>query len=113
MPSILGQDDGSGFGVKGTSNSGMGVVGESIDRIGVSGQSETGRGVSGSSKDFDGVFGASDSGDGVRGITASLSGAGASGVHGINQGKGNGVLGRSKNGNGWPELSTMKKPAVF
>lgn len=55
MPSISGDDDGTGFGVRGTSVSGHGVDGAAEDGNGVRGRSSKGNGVFGFSKEGVGV----------------------------------------------------------
>lgn len=47
MPSVIGDDSGSGFGVKGTSGTGEGVIGLSKSADGVQGETDSGSGVSG------------------------------------------------------------------
>ncbi|EIV94597.1 hypothetical protein [Frankia sp. QA3] len=77
MPSIQGIDeDGSGFGVKGTSPSGTGVIGEGPSYAGVVASSVTGSGVSTFSDSGAGVLSLSNSGPGVS--ARSLGGVGVS-----------------------------------
>ena len=103
MPSVIGTDDGSGFGVLGTSTSAIGVEGDSDGGDGVSGRSSAGSGVRGLSKRADGVAGKSDdkAHSGVSGVghphgrgVSGLSSAGIA-VYGESS-KGNGVLGTTK-----------------
>jgi hypothetical protein len=114
MPSILGQDDGSGFGVKGTSNSGpsaSGVLGKNEGNgNGVSGTSKAGNGVLGvvDNEKTSGVLGRNDSaGSGISGLSQGGNGVfgqsgdekGVStGVFGLNTGSGTGVVGFSPRG---------------
>ena len=102
--------------VSGVSPSGntIGVVGQSVGQPGVWGTSTTGDGVEGSSTSGAGVNGISDSGIGVKasstkgngifsqggnnGILAHTSNDNASGVYGLNYGKGPGVWGGSQYG---------------
>jgi hypothetical protein len=77
MPSLAGNDDGSGFGVQGKSATGTGVVGDGPQWAGVVGSSVSGSGVSAFSDSGAGVLSVSNSGIGVSG--ESVQGAGVSG----------------------------------
>ena len=105
-----------GAGVSGISSSGstLGVYGQSVSQSGVWGTSKTGDGVDGSSdsgvgvkgtsNSQSGVVGTSTSGDGVwaqggsNGVYGKTSNDSASGVYGVNFGKGPGVSGASQYG---------------
>jgi hypothetical protein len=76
---VEGVNDGTGYGVRGSSNRGSGVYGDSYNgngvsgdshsRTGVRGGSDSGIGVNGNSNRGTGVWGYSSSGDGVRGYS--------------------------------------------
>lgn len=105
-----------GAGVSGISSNGntIGVVGQSVSQPGVwgtskkgdgvDGTSDSGVGVSGTSNSQSGVVGKSSSSDGVwaqggnNGVFGKTSNDDASGVYGINYGKGPGVRGASQYG---------------
>jgi hypothetical protein len=84
MASLTGNDDGSGFGVKGHSATGSGVIGEGAAWAGVVASSVTGSGVSAFSDSGAGVLSVSNSGPGVSGESV----------------RGNGVVGKSADGAG-------------
>jgi len=120
LPSTLPNPSILGAGVSGISSSGntIGVVGQSVSQPGVWGTSKTGDGVDGTSDSGVGVKGTSNSQSGVVGESASADGVwarggnngvygktsndNASGVYGINYGKGPGVTAASQYG---PSLS--------
>ena len=84
MPSLVGNDDGSGFGAKGESATGAGLIGEGPAWAGVVARSLTGSGVSAFSDSGAGVLSLSNSGPGVSGESV----------------QGNGVVGKSTDGAG-------------
>ncbi|MBX3196647.1 MAG: hypothetical protein KF850_41675 [Labilithrix sp.] len=99
MPSIVGDDDGSGFGVRGNASAGIGVVGLSESATGVGGGSKTGDGIRAVSLSGRGVF-ARSGGDAIVGETVKQRGvvgisADGAGVSGESQSD-NGVVGRTK-----------------
>ncbi|MDG4797770.1 hypothetical protein [Micromonospora sp. WMMD1082] len=105
MPGIVGtDDDGGGFGVKGTSPTGAGVVGEGPQWAGVVASSATGAGVSAFSDTGPGVLSVSNSGIGVSGQSVADVGVSgrsdsAAGVTGSST-TGSGVIGHSVDDNG-------------
>ncbi len=92
--SILGDDTGSGFGVKGTSPTGSGVAGDGPVWAGVTASSVTGSGVSAFSDSGAGVLSLSNTGPGVSGTSQT-----SSGVTGTSN-SGAGVVGLSTSGLG-------------
>src|SRR5262249_37987825 len=95
MASLIGDDDGRGFGVKGTSQTGEGVHGETnsdtfAGAVGIS----NGPGTQG--KNPAGVFGKSLNGEGVHGETNSTTFAAVAGLSNAVSGNSAGVFGKSK-----------------
>ncbi len=104
---VYGQQNGSGYGVYGSTSNGTGVTGTSLSfGTGVYGTTPNGTGVFGDSSSGDGVVGGSSSGDGVHGSSSSGFGVGGNsqnddGVHGYSS-NGTGVHGSSGTGYaGW------------
>ena len=104
MASINGDDDGSGYGARGTSPTGSGVIGDGPQHAGVVATSVTGSGVSAFSDSGPGVVSLSNSGPGVAG--RSVDGDGVTGMSdrglGVSGESGDavGVQGRSALDNG-------------
>lgn len=94
VPSLQGIDDGSGFGVQGSSPTGAGVVGEGPKHAGVVASSVTGSGVSAFSDSGAGVLTLSNSGPGVSARSVHDIGVSGSSEHGA------GVSGSSDNAAG-------------
>jgi len=102
MASLIGDDTGSGYGVRGISTNANGVVGESDTGIGTVGQSSSGTGVTGICDWGDGVVGRSSTGAGVAARSKQGRGVSATSDHGVGvfakSAEENGVLGVTEAG---------------
>jgi hypothetical protein len=99
MATLIGQDDGTGFGVKGTSQAGEGVRGESASDT-FAGVAGINNGPSVQNKNPAGVFGKSINGEGVHGETNSPTFAAVAGISFSSAGNSAGVFGKSTTGEG-------------
>ena len=106
MTSVLGTDDGSGYGVRGESPTGSGVVGVGDAWAGVVASSVTGSGVSAFSDSGAGVLSVSNTGAGVSGQSVRATGVAGSSTDGA------GVSGESTSGAGLTGTSVSDNGAL-